>query len=537
VTEDPDFVVNLGDTTGIGANYKWEGLGLPTKNLTDEDYNNISKVLWLRMRKMYSAITPSIPFYIAFGNHDGEEKWNSLRFRAKEWRQKLFAFPDSSTYPEGGHPDGQYYGFTWGADAHNRGGAQFLFLDVCGFCERVPRTADEWTLGDDQLRWLESVLKKGEKEFVFACFHHVLGGWPAGPGEERTDIAYGRGPLFTAADYKNFIDPARIEQVRLTDLGKKYGLNAFMYGHDHIFHVHDIGKGDTGKDLLGVCVGTSKYVGEDVWWKGPLWMKYYGDAFKSKPDFWGPSGVTRLTIQNHALKLDYIVTGTTPYSNISYGERFGTVLDTRTVVSPLPSLKIDRTSLEFRGVEGAANPEPLVLGVQNAGSRAMSYALNSDRSWLSASPGTGTSWGESDAISVSVNISGMEEGSYTGSVTVESPGTAGSPQKADVVLKIDPPPIYPPLNFAGVRRINRGLFWRERLIVLTWENNPLNKNIQKYRLSVLEAAGSYGPVAEISGENLRYSVRNAQPNRPYSFALTAVDSKNREGEPAFVTIP
>lgn len=198
--EDPDFIVNLGDATGIGANYKWKGLGLPTTNLTEGDHEYISRILWMRMRKMYSAVTPSIPFYMALGNHDGEEIWNSLRANATEWRKKLFALPDSALFPEGGHPDGNYYAFTSGADVNNRGGAQFIFLDVCRFCARAPKKPEEWTLGTEQSKWFEGVLSRGEKDFSFACFHHVLGGWPAGTDEQRHDVAYGRGPLFREED-------------------------------------------------------------------------------------------------------------------------------------------------------------------------------------------------------------------------------------------------------------------------------------------------------------------------------------------------
>ena len=116
--EDPDIILNLGDTTGIGAGYKWQGLGLPTVGLTDKDFDNISYTLWMRMRKMYSAITPHVPMYLAQGNHDGEEQWNPARLHARDWRQRLFTMPDDSTYPEGGHPDGMYYGFSWGSDSH-----------------------------------------------------------------------------------------------------------------------------------------------------------------------------------------------------------------------------------------------------------------------------------------------------------------------------------------------------------------------------------------------------------------------------------
>lgn len=117
-------------------------------------------------------------------------------------------------------------------------------------------------------------------------------------------------------------------------MARTYGLNAFLYSHDHIFHVQDIGKGLNGKDLLGVCVGSSKSHGEIGWWKGAYWAAFYGNAFKSAPDFWGPPGITRLTIQNNRADIDYIVSGISQYTNMPASARIGTVLSSRKIANP-----------------------------------------------------------------------------------------------------------------------------------------------------------------------------------------------------------
>ncbi len=234
--EDPDLIILLGDTTGIGADYKWAKLGLPTTNLTPVKYEWIARVLWLRMRKMYSALTPHVPIFIVLGNHDGEEQWNAAAPFATYWRNKFFGQPDATTYPEGGHPEGKYYAFSWGADKNNRGGVLFAVLNTTAFTgPSYPTRPDQWSLGKEQRSWLEKVLTQAEKDWVFLCAHHVLGGWPAGPEETRHDIAYGRGPLFDHEDYKEYIDPERVEQVWITQTAKENGVRGFIYGHDHIF--------------------------------------------------------------------------------------------------------------------------------------------------------------------------------------------------------------------------------------------------------------------------------------------------------------
>lgn len=491
----------------------------------------------MRMRKMYSAVTPSIPFYMALGNHDGEESWNSLRASATKWRKKLFAFPDSATFPEGGHPDGNYYAFTAGADTDNRGGAQFIFLDVCRFCAQAPKKPEEWTLGSEQLKWFERVLSKGGKDFSFACFHHVLGGWPAGPDEQRHDVAYGRGPLFTEKDYQAFANPNSIEQVRLTEMAKTYGLNAFLYSHDHIFHVQDIGKSLNGKDLLGVCVGTSKYHGEIGWWKGAYWTTFYGNAFKSAPDFWGPPGISRLTVHNNRADIDYIVSGISRYTNIPSSALVGTVLSSRKIDNPPPALVVDRNSMIFNAVESGEPPVSQMVSIRNGGGRTMKYQVKSNRDWLTASPVAGCSWGESTEITVSVDSSELEEGKYTGEILVESPGTTGSPQTISVLVNIDPPRRHLPLNFKGTIFTNRSVLQRETMIRLTWETNPQDKNIVKFHLYLIDPSGEYHLLAVSGANDCLYLIRNARPGVAYSFALRAVDRKNREGIPALWSTP
>ena len=109
--------------------------------------------------------------------------------------------PDDRTYPEGGHPDGLYYAFSWGSDRSYRGGVRFIVLHTTAFTgDAYPKTPEGWTLGDAQRQWFERTAKLGEKHWVFACAHHALGGWPAGSDKQDKSMAGGRGSLFTRED-------------------------------------------------------------------------------------------------------------------------------------------------------------------------------------------------------------------------------------------------------------------------------------------------------------------------------------------------
>ncbi len=442
--EDPDLLINLGDTNGLGAGYKWPGLGLPTEGLTDKDYDSISRLLWLRMRKMYSAITPHIPMFIAQGNHDGEEQWNPARNRAREWRSRLFAMPDDRTYPEGGHPDGSYFAFSWGGDRSYRGGARFVVLHTTAFTgDGYPKTPEGWTLGEAQRQWFERVVKLGEKHWVFCCTHHALGGWPCGSNEQDRSMAYGRGPLFSREDYLPYANPDLVEQVKLTDLGRENGLRAFLYGHDHIFFSKKIGQTAPNADMLAVCCGSTKYMGEAGWWKDPYWSRDYGSYLGTSPRFWGPPGITRMTIRKDETVIDYLHTAFTWYSNHPLDAGIGVVLSTRTLINPPPRLQVETGELAFQAVEGQKGPAPGILRLKNSGGGRLRYELQADTPWLSVSRSGDESWGEWDEVEVHVRSKMLDHGDYHGKITITCPGAAGPPIDVKVSLTVRPSTLKP----------------------------------------------------------------------------------------------
>lgn len=535
--EDPDLIILLGDTTGIGASYKWANFGLPTANLTPKDYDYISRVFWLRMRKIYSAVTPSVPVLVVLGNHDGEEQWNAAAPYATFWRRKLFSMPEISTYPEGGHPEGKYYAFSWAADRNNRGGILFIILNTTAFTGPVyPQKVEQWTLRGDQRQWLENTLKQAEKDWIFICLHHVLGGWPAGPEEGRRDIAYGRGPLFNAEDYQEYASPERVEQVWLTQMAKENGVRAILYGHDHIFYSRKIGSGLNNLELHGICAGTTKYMGEKSWWDGMLWKRHYGYYDQSPPDFWGPSGITRATIMAKEARFDYVITGWTAYSNLPSNLNKGAVLRSLYLVSPPAFLISEPSALDFRGVEGGANPEDKKLLIRNGGSGLLRFTVGSSHPWIKVSPTQGESWGKEKIISVGVNLSLLEEGQYEGVISVSSSQAKNSQLLIKVSLTIDPPPIYPVLNLIGLRKQKKVLGIPKIIVLLNWQVNPLNRKIKGYRVYLFHPKHHWVLLAEVGSAKRSYLVENISFPSPWIFGVAAVDYKEREGEKASLMV-
>lgn len=338
VSENPDFIIDLGDHRG-GFGHKWEGLGLKNQHEVSEEERDQYEVIFRKgTRKIFSALTPEIPIYWVLGNHDGESGYDATLNAATQYRKKFFKLPGTF---RGESVDENYYSLIWGRYKGDNwllesreGGVLFVILDTQRYNLSIPRIPEDWTLGENQKEWFKKILKyDAEKKFVLQ--HHVLGGWPSGSDETRLDIAYGRGPLFTYDDYRDICkNPDQIEQVELTRLMKENDVDVVFYGHDHIFHVKEIGQEDNRKRMVGICVGSTKHIGEMNWYKGEFWKKYYGDygsywGHAEKADFWGPSGYTKLTINRETTKVEYIRSAHNhPFTNIPKHIEVGDVIHT-----------------------------------------------------------------------------------------------------------------------------------------------------------------------------------------------------------------
>ncbi|MFC1593055.1 CARDB domain-containing protein [Candidatus Omnitrophota bacterium] len=108
------------------------------------------------------------------------------------------------------------------------------------------------------------------------------------------------------------------------------------------------------------------------------------------------------------------------------------------VVDLLPTISFTPPNLGFTGTEGGFNPPAQMLDIWNSGDGALDWSV-SDSSWLNLSPFNGISTGETDAVTVSVDISGMAVGEYDTTITISDPLASNSPQTVPVHLTINPP--------------------------------------------------------------------------------------------------
>ncbi len=100
--------------------------------------------------------------------------------------------------------------------------------------------------------------------------------------------------------------------------------------------------------------------------------------------------------------------------------------------------------------------------------------------------------------------------------------------------KIQVASISPPLDFQSQMIENKALFYRETLIELSWQPNPLNTDVQEYR--IYEIIQGQNLLAELPGNQFTFTIRNADKTKAYRFAITAVDSQGLESEPATTSV-
>ncbi len=101
-----------------------------------------------------------------------------------------------------------------------------------------------------------------------------------------------------------------------------------------------------------------------------------------------------------------------------------------------PLIELSTNSISVSCDEGE-NALPVTFTVRNGGTGTLSYTVSDNKTWMSCSPSSGTSTGESDTITVNFDTSNLSPGNYTGQITVSDPNASNSPQVIDVALTVN----------------------------------------------------------------------------------------------------
>jgi hypothetical protein len=109
-----------------------------------------------------------------------------------------------------------------------------------------------------------------------------------------------------------------------------------------------------------------------------------------------------------------------------------------------PAIFLNPVALTFSTTEGT-NPASKTIALANGGEGTLDWTAVADTgvpAWLSVTPGSGTGNG---TLTVTVDITGLDPGSYTKTITVASPGATNTPQVVNVVLKVEPNRLFLPI--------------------------------------------------------------------------------------------
>jgi lysophospholipase L1-like esterase len=200
-----------------------------------------------------------------------------------------------------------------------------------------------------------------------------------------------------------------------------------------------------------------------------------------------------------------------------------------------PMISLNKSSVSFEAVAGGANPLPQRFKIQNSGEGILKYAVSTDEEWLTVSPTSGESTGEWDSIEITADISGLFQENYQTQLKITAEDASNSPQILSVILHIQLPPLFSPLNFRGERKANRSLSQMEYINVLTWEANPQNIFLEQYRIYLVEE-GNESLLEELGTETHEYWHRRVEKDKVYKYGLTVKDKFGRESEAVYVEI-
>ncbi len=187
--DNADFLIDCGDTFAMD-------------NVTSESGARTNYIFQRTSTKL-GLVSPSLPIFLAAGNHEEQEAWhlddhgnpvNSQPVWGTNAQKRYFPNPvpdnfysgNTDTYSalDGDHLREDYYAWTWG-------NALFVVIDPFWYTYTKPfmgntgggESSDvgsgdrwDWTLGEQQYNWLKQTLDTSKATYKFLFMHHMTGG-------------------------------------------------------------------------------------------------------------------------------------------------------------------------------------------------------------------------------------------------------------------------------------------------------------------------------------------------------------------------
>ena len=187
----------------------------------------------------------------------------------------------------------------------------------------------------------------------------------------------------------------------------------------------------------------------------------------------------------------------------------------------IPELTRSPSAMTFSAAQGGNSPASQSLSVSNSGDGTLSWGVSSDQTWLTLSPTSGTSTGESDAVTVSANVSGLTAGSYDATITVTGqPPATSTPQTTTVTFTVVEPATV----------VSTSVATGDSLVSIVADFDATfsrNMNASTINTSTVTLSGPGGPVSGTVGYDAGSRTATFSPNDPltefrseYTFTVT-----------------
>jgi hypothetical protein len=293
----PDFLVDLGDTF-LGDKFARTRAELAAQYASARDF--------------FGIFGASVPLYLVNGNHEGEDGWvregsaDNLALWAATCRLAYYPTPVPGEFYDGGgaalplvgRPD-SFYSWQWGD-------AQFVVIDPYTYTTTDPRKSGDmwdWTLGEEQYRWLASTLSASTAKYKFVFSHHVVGDvrgmieW----ADRYEWGGHGKGGAWEFDKRRPGWD------LPIHDMFVKHGVTIFFQGHDHFY---------ARQELDGVVY---QEVPQPATPDGNVQNKAHEYAYKSGMIVGSPGYLT-VGVDSTGVTVSYIHAGSGDKSGLANGE-------------------------------------------------------------------------------------------------------------------------------------------------------------------------------------------------------------------------
>lgn len=102
-------------------------------------------------------------------------------------------------------------------------------------------------------------------------------------------------------------------------------------------------------------------------------------------------------------------------------QKFSLIISGHNTSTDPPSMHITGPWIGAEGVTSSSGG-PRSFGITNNGGGSLNWSAVSETSWISVSPGSGSSTGEKDTVNLTFNTASLPAGNHTGTVRVSAPG-------------------------------------------------------------------------------------------------------------------